>query len=110
MDIEERAEKWAREYAEENGLTTIGGGGIEGVLTVADMREIALCQGGHCAFCEGPFGDEVPEIDHWVPLAKGGTNWPDNIRLLHRKCNLTKSSKLPEELGLVPSAATEKGN
>jgi hypothetical protein len=53
MDIEERAEKWAREYAEENGLTTIGGGGIEGVLADAYLAGSAQTQADYCAHFYG---------------------------------------------------------
>lgn len=31
------------------------------------------------------------EIDHDVPLAKGGTNLISNLRLAHRSCNRGKS-------------------
>lgn len=36
-------------------------------------------------------------IDHRIPLAKGGTNYADNIVIAHPKCNLSKGDKLPGE-------------
>jgi 5-methylcytosine-specific restriction endonuclease McrA len=29
--------------------------------------------------------------DHKTPLTRGGTNWPSNIQLLCRKCNVKKA-------------------
>jgi hypothetical protein len=51
VDIEERADKWAREYAQENGLTTIGGGGIEGVLAAAYLAGSAQTQADYSGYC-----------------------------------------------------------
>jgi hypothetical protein len=38
-------------------------------------------------------------LDHWIPLAKGGTDDPGNLHYMHAKCNLNKSSKHPTEIG-----------
>lgn len=84
--------------------------GAPGTLTAMDVREAYLEQMGYCAFCAKPFGEEIPEIDHWLPLAKGGSNDRENIKLLHKACNRTKGAKLPEELGLSDSAVTTKGD
>jgi 5-methylcytosine-specific restriction endonuclease McrA len=79
--------------------------GIPGTVTLLDLRRVCEEQVGHCAFCAKPFGDETPEIDHWVALAAGGTNTPDNIRLLHPKCNRTKGARLPSDYGLPDEAS-----
>jgi 5-methylcytosine-specific restriction endonuclease McrA len=39
-------------------------------------------------------GDPM-EIDHYIPLAKGGTNGVTNLRLMHACCNRAKSDNLP---------------
>ncbi|MBZ5623051.1 MAG: HNH endonuclease [Acidobacteriia bacterium] len=36
-------------------------------------------------------------IDHYIPLSKGGTNFPDNIVLACWPCNNRKRAKLPSE-------------
>jgi 5-methylcytosine-specific restriction endonuclease McrA len=33
-------------------------------------------------------------VDHIVPLARGGTNGPENLQLLAPVCNLRKGAKL----------------
>jgi 5-methylcytosine-specific restriction endonuclease McrA len=37
----------------------------------------------------------MTEIDHHVPLAKGGTNAVTNLRLMHATCNRAKADSLP---------------
>lgn len=50
--------------------------------------------GGCCWRCLGPY----EAIDHVIPLAKGGTNWPANLRPICRSCNSKKGSKHPSRL------------
>ncbi|MBC8114130.1 MAG: HNH endonuclease [Candidatus Saccharimonas sp.] len=47
--------------------------------------------GGRCAECSA---DQYLEFDHIVPVAKGGSNGDNNVQLLCRKCNLTKSDNI----------------
>lgn len=61
------------------------------------MAEIAERDGWRCHLCAKkvrrtlpgthPMG---PTIDHLVPLAAGGTDRRDNVRLAHRQCNITR--------------------
>lgn len=58
--------------------------------------------GLHCAVCGietiGEPGQlDAPEIDHIIPLSKGGSHTYDNIQLLCRMCNIKKGSKAPSE-------------
>lgn len=76
--------------------------GIPGKITAMDIREIYVEQAGLCAFCAKPFGDEIPEIDHWIAMNQGGPNTHDNIRLLHKVCNRTKGGKPLKAFGLLP--------
>jgi 5-methylcytosine-specific restriction endonuclease McrA len=47
--------------------------------------------------CKGPCGLMFPlshlEVDHIVPLAKGGSDRPSNLQLLCAVCNRKKGSK-----------------
>ena len=45
--------------------------------------------GGVCAFC----GDTFKEIEHSIPIARGGTNWPANLRPSCEACNDVKGTK-----------------
>jgi 5-methylcytosine-specific restriction endonuclease McrA len=45
----------------------------------------------HCASCPAT---EHLEIDHIVPISKGGTGDPDNLQVLCRKCNRKKRALL----------------
>lgn len=57
------------------------------------QARIAL-YGGMCAYC----GIRPHEpLDHVIPLARGGTNWPANFRPSCKKCNRNKSDKLLSE-------------
>lgn len=86
--------------------------GATGSITAMDVQEAYIEQMGYCGFCAQPFGDEIPEIDHWVPLVKGGSNDPENIKLLHMRCNRTKGGKHPDDFGLLasPRPAAKKGD
>lgn len=47
-----------------------------------------------CAYC-GFIGDL--EVDHKIPRSRGGTNSPNNLQWLCRKCNHAKYDMLEEE-------------
>lgn len=38
--------------------------------------------------------DRYPNLDHAIPLSKGGEHAPDNLQCLCRRCNLDKSDRL----------------
>jgi len=50
--------------------------------------------GGKCYMC----GDPYKHIDHVIPLSRGGSNWPANLRPACAPCNLRKHNKLPSEV------------
>lgn len=53
-------------------------------------------QGGRCFWCGQPLPDPY-DVDHIVPLAKGGTNFPENICCSCHPCNARKKNLLPDE-------------
>jgi len=82
--------------------------GKSGYVSVGAFEILWGRQRGVCALCWRPLGDaETPHVDHWVPLARGGEHDLDNLRLLHRACNLKKWAKLPAELVPAFILATE---
>lgn len=72
----------------------------DGVVTSEDWVQILDEYGHKCAYCDkgGPL-----EMDHIVPLARGGPHSPENIAPACSKCNRSKGAKLLAEwYGLVP--------
>lgn len=61
------------------------------------IRRIRKLQGNRCAepTCRESFADMQAHIDHIVPLAKGGSNWPRNLQLLCGSCNDSKGARDP---------------
>lgn len=50
--------------------------------------------GGRCRHCGGPVHpQEIWHVDHFIPLAKGGTNDLENLVLSCIRCNLEKAAK-----------------
>ena len=47
--------------------------------------------GGQCVKCNST---QDLEYDHMIPLSKGGANTYNNIQILCRKCNRSKSDKI----------------
>jgi 5-methylcytosine-specific restriction endonuclease McrA len=45
----------------------------------------------------GTYEPDAPELDHIIPLARGGWHAPDNCQCLCRKCNANKGALLPSE-------------
>lgn len=67
----------------------------EGSYTEEDVKRILLKQENKC-FC----GTDITigyTIDHIVPLARGGSNWPSNIQGMCKSCNSSKGIKTMDE-------------
>jgi 5-methylcytosine-specific restriction endonuclease McrA len=68
----------------------------EGRHTIHDIKRIHNDQKGICNACSCDLIDGY-HVDHIVPLARGGSNWPDNLQLLCPSCNTSKGAKTMEE-------------
>src|ERR1700746_784220 len=53
---------------------------------------IYRCQGGLCALCGDPLGEDY-QIDHIESYAKGGRTVSRNLQATHPFCNRSKGSK-----------------
>ena len=73
--------------------------GADGKCTLPDIMRIFDQQKGKCAYfrvCKTKLGNDY-EVDHIVPLARGGTHWPSNIQLTCLHCNRRKRASDPVE-------------
>lgn len=68
----------------------------EGRHTAKDIESLFLRQGAKCATCKTSIRNGY-DVDHIMPIALGGSNWPDNLQLLCQSCNRRKNAKHPEE-------------
>lgn len=68
----------------------------EGTHTAADIEAQYKRQRGRCYYCGEKVG-KTYDVDHVVPLSRGGTNDPDNLVIACASCNRSKSDKLPSE-------------
>jgi 5-methylcytosine-specific restriction endonuclease McrA len=67
-----------------------------GVFTQSHIKDKFKLQEGLCYYCYCNISDYY-EIEHKIPLARGGSNWPANICLSCKSCNRRKHSKTPKE-------------
>ncbi len=52
---------------------------------------------GLCQICGSAVPPDDVHLDHIVPLCRGGTHEPDNVQLVHWRCNRAKGRYLMEE-------------
>lgn len=55
-------------------------------------------QNGVCYMCLEQFDFKDMEMDHLIPISRGGKHEASNVKMCCKKCNLKKGVKLPEEL------------
>ena len=70
--------------------------GSDGTYSSIDIELLYKLQEGKCPYCPAELSGGC-HIDHWQPLTKKGSNWPENIQLLCASCNLSKNNKSPIE-------------
>lgn len=64
--------------------------------TVDDIKMLYDTQKGLCWWCGGKLKDKY-EVDHRVPLSRGGSNGVGNLVISCQHCNRSKRAKLPHE-------------
>lgn len=70
--------------------------GALGRYTGDDLKAQYVKQNGLCFWCNDAL-DDTYHADHYIPLIKGGTNFPENIVLSCPTCNISKGGKMPDE-------------
>lgn len=67
----------------------------EGCHTAGDISAIIIKQNWKCVYCKADLKSGY-HVDHIMPLALGGSNWPSNLQGLCPSCNLSKGAKHPD--------------
>lgn len=67
----------------------------EGYHTYQDVENLLKNQNYLCNECKNPL--EKYDVDHIIPLSRGGSNWPTNLQILCPHCNRSKHTKTQEE-------------
>jgi 5-methylcytosine-specific restriction endonuclease McrA len=70
-----------------------------GSYTIEDVLAQYGRQKGRCFWCHGKV--DKYHVDHVVPLARGGSNGPENIVIACPACNLSKNAKHPMDFAGV---------
>lgn len=50
----------------------------------------------YCGICGGKLGGSRMEIDHRIPLSRGGRHHVDNLQWVHKTCNAKKGARPPD--------------
>lgn len=58
------------------------------------IATIAVRQGTRCAICGFEMRAADYEVDHIIPVARGGSDTARNLRLTHRECNRKRGTKI----------------
>lgn len=66
----------------------------EGTLTNGEWETLKVQYGFICPCCKEKEPKIKLEIDHIIPLSKGGSNFVENIQPLCRVCNAKKHTKI----------------
>lgn len=69
----------------------------QGTFTTSQLHARCAFYGWACYLCNVPLTMKTLTIDHRIPLARQGTNWPANLAPCCRSCNGSKGSKTERE-------------
>lgn len=69
----------------------------EGTHTPKDIELLMRSQKGLCWWCGAPIHGKKYDVDHRIPLNRGGSNAPENLCITCPSCNRSKQDKLPQE-------------
>ena len=66
--------------------------------TRTELIESKRAAGTPCSLCGQPLSpyDDHLHVDHIIPISKGGTSELTNLQVVHKTCNLRKSSNIPD--------------
>jgi len=85
-------ERWRNEAAQRRRREAAA----EGTHSRHDRGRLYEEQKGRCYYLDEPLGSDA-QLDHFIPLARGGSDGPDNLVLSCPLCNRRKAAKMPWE-------------
>jgi 5-methylcytosine-specific restriction endonuclease McrA len=62
-------------------------------VEVVDPVVVFARDGGICGICGVSVGQDSWEVDHRIPLARGGLHSYDNVQVSHARCNRSKGAR-----------------
>jgi 5-methylcytosine-specific restriction endonuclease McrA len=62
-----------------------------------DPMKVLERDGGRCGICGGIVDPSRFDLDHIIPLSRGGTHQLSNVQVAHPACNKKKRDKMPPE-------------
>jgi len=74
--------------------------GAEGRYGPDDILAQGVAQHGKCYWCQAGLGEKY-HVDHVIPIALGGSNWPSNLVVACVACNCSKGAKHPMDFAGV---------
>lgn len=101
LTAEERTGMWASSVLEmyvRGDLTRASGRSCRGEIPPVHRREVWRVTDGRCCYCgemTQPF--DTFSVDHFVPLARGGTHQLPNLLPCCVRCNGAKRDRTPDE-------------
>jgi 5-methylcytosine-specific restriction endonuclease McrA len=64
-------------------------------------KNVYLRDKNRCQYCRRHFRTEELNLDHVIPVSRGGKSTWDNVVCSCIRCNIRKGNRLPDEAGLV---------
>ncbi|MGJ3239991.1 MAG: HNH endonuclease [Anaerolineae bacterium] len=77
-----------------------------GTISADALRDRIYACGGQCEWCQDALLHKPFEVDHIIPLKRGGSNQSDNIAVSCPACNRSKSAKHPARFAQETYART----
>ena len=74
--------------------------GAKGMFDQRDVEARIDAQACRCHYCGEELDFSGPnkfQPDHFIPISRGGSNWPSNIVIACRTCNKAKGAQMPWE-------------